>query len=516
MATKTIILVFGLPLAIIYLLIRTAGTSLTESSPSKSSLALAGTSFLWAHASQIRTNHNGEPYRRWISSVPNNGIIRFRTLFNQERIFLTSTDALREVLVTNSYDFVKPEQASFTFRKILGDGVLVAEGESHKRQRKILMPAFAFRHIKDLYPVFWTQALKSVQAISTAIQSPSLPGRRPSNVQSTYDWASRTTLDIIGLAGIGFPFSSLTNPSGPIYKSYHSLFTQEPPLFRWINIGISIPFRPIFPLIKRIFPTLKHSVQTIRAVTYDLISQKRQAAERGEKLGVDILSVAMESGGLNDDELANQVMTFLAAGHETTASALTWTMYLLCTHPEVQRRLREEVRGKLVDPITGKLKSEVDALEIDHLPYLNAICNEVLRIMPSVPLAIRVPKRDTTILGQHIPKGTHIIIAAWAINASKEYWGDDALEFNPERWMGEGNAKSGGVKNNFAILTFLHGPRSCIGRDFARSELLCLAAAWFGSFECELEREGLETDMIGWVTLRPGHGLPVRLKEVVG
>ncbi|KAG4414963.1 hypothetical protein IFR04_011891 [Cadophora malorum] len=550
MATKSTLSVLGLPLLLIYFFIRNAEALFTHTSLTKSSLALAGGVFylcflfsfalfklyiypfyfsplrnlpepkgsgwLWAHASQIRSNHNGEPYRRWISSVPNKGLIRFRTLFNQERIFLTSTEALREVLVTNSYDFVKPEQASFTFRKILGDGVLVAEGPSHKRQRKILMPAFAFRHIKDLYPVFWTQALKSVHAITTAISTPSLPGQRPSNIQNTYDWASRTTLDIIGVAGMGFEFNSISNVNGDIYRSYHDLFMTEPPFFRWINIGVSIPFQYIFPIIKKIFPNMKSSVQTIRAVAYDLIRQKKEAAEKGRKMGVDILSVAMESGGLNDDELANQVMTFLAAGHETTASALTWTMFLLCRHPEVQRRLREEVRGKLVDGSTGKLKDEVDALEIDHLPYLNAVCNEVLRIMPSVPLTIRVPTRDTTILGQAVPKGTHVLMAAWAMNVSKEYWGEDALEFNPERWMTEGNSNSGGVTNNFANLTFLHGPRSCIGKDFSKSELLCLVAAWFGNFECELETPRLEKDMIGWVTLRPKHGLPVRFKQIMG
>ncbi|PVH73748.1 cytochrome P450 [Cadophora sp. DSE1049] len=545
--TKTTILVLGLPLVLIYFFVRNFEAILPNSTLTSSSLFLAGGAFylsflflfglfklyiypfylsplrhlpepkgsgwLWAHASQIRSNHNGEPYRRWLSSVPNNGLIRFRTLFNQERIFLTSTDALREVLVTNSYDFVKPEQASFTFRKVLGDGVLVAEGASHKRQRKILMPAFAFRHIKDLYPVFWIQALKSAHAISTAIQSPSVPGQRPSVIQNTYDWASRTTLDIIGIAGMGFEFNSISNIDGKIYRTYHDLFMKEPPFFRWINIGISIPFQYIFPIITKLFPNMKTSVRTIRAVAYDLISQKRAAAEKGQKMGVDILSVAMESGGLNDDELANQIMTFLAAGHETTASALTWTTYLLCTHPEVQRKLSKEIRGKLL--VDGVLKAEVDALEIDHLPYLNAVCNEVLRIMPSVPLSIRVPSRDTTILGQPVPKGTHIVIAAWAVNASKEYWGEDALEFNPERWMTEGNAKSGGVTNNFANLTFLHGPRSCIGKDFSKSELLCLVATWFGSFEVELESPGLEKDMIGWVTLRPGHGLPVRFKEIM-
>ncbi|KAH7330478.1 cytochrome P450 [Rhexocercosporidium sp. MPI-PUGE-AT-0058] len=533
----------GLPLILIYIVLRNSGSYFVDSSVALTGGAFylcfllilvvfklyvypfyisplrhlpepKGAGWLWAHASQIRKNHNGAPYRRWISEVPNRGLIRFRVLFNQERIFLTSTEALREVLVTNSYDFIKPEQASFTFRKILGDGVLVANGATHKRQRKILMPAFAFRHVKDLYPVFWDKATKSTDVIAAALHKPDIPGEKPSNVQNTYDWASRVTLDIIGVAGMGFEFNATENPHGDLYAAYHALFTTEPPLFRWINIGITISFKYVFPLIKRVFPNLKGSITRIRGVAYDLIRNKRSLAEKGKHMGVDILSVAMESGDLTDDELASQIMTFLAAGHETTASALTWTTYLLCTHPEIQKRLREEIRTKLC--VDGVLKSSVDALEIDHLPYLNAVCNEVLRIMPSVPMTIRVPTHDTTILGQPVPKDTPIIVAAWAVNASKDFWGEDAHEFNPNRWLGEGNAKSGGAINNFANLTFLHGPRSCIGKDFARSELLCLVAAWFGRFEVELEHPGLEKDMIGWVTLRPQHGLPVKYKEIVG
>ncbi|KAG4436975.1 hypothetical protein IFR05_007545 [Cadophora sp. M221] len=535
-------LVFGLPLVLIYFALRNSGIYFGDSSLALTGGALyscflmiftifklyvypfyfsplrhlpepKGAGWLWAHASQIRKNHNGEPYRRWISEVPNQGLIRFRVLFNQERIFLTSTEALREVLVTNSYDFIKPEQASFAFRKMLGDGILVANGASHKRQRKILMPAFAFRHIKDLYPVFWEKATKSTDALSATLQKPDIPGEKPSNVQNTYDWASRVTLDIIGVAGMGFEFNSIENPQGELYATYHDLFMTEPPLFRWINIGVSIPFKYIFPVIKRVFPNLKGSVRAIRGIAYDLIRHKQSLAEKGQHMGLDIISVAMESGDLTDDELANQIMTFLAAGHETTASALTWTTYLMCKHPDIQTRLREEIRSKL--GVDGVLKSSVDALEIDHLPYLNAVCNEVLRIMPSVPLSIRVPTHDTTILGQPVPKDTPIIIAAWAINASKDFWGEDALEFNPDRWLSEGKTNSGGAVNNFANLTFLHGPRSCIGKDFSKAELLCLVAAWFGRFEVELEHPGLQKDMSGWVTLRPQHGLPVRFKEIL-
>ncbi|CZT11774.1 hypothetical protein WAI453_004318 [Rhynchosporium graminicola] len=542
MPSTTTALTLGLPLLIVYGVYRNRGTYFADTSllylggsvyisilllialfkvciypfyfsPLKDLPEPKGAGWLWAHASQMRINHNGEPYRRWISEVPNRGLIRFRVLFNQERLFLTSIEALREVLVTNSYDFIKPEQASFTFRKVLGDGVLIANGAAHKRQRKILMPAFAFRHVKDLYPVFWEKATKSTDVLAAALTAPSLPGQKPSNVQNCYDWASRVTLDIIGVAGMDFDFNATSDPNGPLYAAYHAIFMTEPPLFRWLNIGVMLPYKYIFPLVKLAFPALKGSIVTIRGIAYDLIRQKRKAAAAGKASGVDILSVAMESGDLDDDELANQVMTFLAAGHETTASALTWTTYLLSTHPEVQKKLRDEIRASLCE--NGSLNTEIDAVQIDHLPYLNAVCNEVLRIMPSVPMTIRVPIHDTTIQGQRVPKGTFIHIAAWGVNVAKEFWGEDGGTFNPDRWLKEGNSKTGGAESNFANLTFLHGPRGCIGKEFAKSELLCLVAAWFGRFEVELEHEGLEKDMIGWVTLRPRHGLPVRFKEIV-
>lgn len=113
--------------------------------------------FPWAHADLIRKQSNGEAIRTWINSVPNDGIVQFRALFNEERLFLTTPEALEEVLVKRNYDFIKPDQPAFLYRKILGNGVLIAEGDEHKRQRKGLMPAFTFRHVKDLYPVFWAK-----------------------------------------------------------------------------------------------------------------------------------------------------------------------------------------------------------------------------------------------------------------------------------------------------------------------------------------------------------------------
>ena len=133
----------------------------------------------------------------------------------------------------------------------------------------------------------------------------------------------------------------------------------------------------------------------------------------------NILSVAIESGGFTDGGLVNQLMTFLIAGHETTASALSWAICMLCEHPEVQRRLGEEVRSSLPDPRFPA--SSISSNDMDSLPYLNAVCNEVLRLYSPVPVTVRVAADDTTLLGHYIPKGTTIFIAPWATNANKEF-----------------------------------------------------------------------------------------------
>ncbi|KAF2093866.1 cytochrome P450 [Rhizodiscina lignyota] len=465
-----------------------------------------GGSFPWAHADFIRKQNNGEPFRTWINSVPNAGIIRYRVFLNQERLLLTSPEALKEILVTKNYDFIKPAQPAFIFRKILGNGVLVAEGDEHKRQRKGLMPAFSFRHVKDLYPVFWAKGRQSTDMIVAASQS--------NRTQSAYEWASRATLDIIGLAGMGHDFDSLADPNTEINKTYKRLFAGEPPYFFWGNIGVNAPFQILFSLPLPLMKLLRQSAETVKSIGFEMIRRKHLLVEKGQHGEVDILSVAMDSGQFSDEDLANQLMTFLAAGHETTASAMTWATYLLCKHPDIQARLRAEVRAQL--PSIRDAESSVTAIQVDHVSYLNAVCNEVLRLIPSVPMTRRDAVRDTELVGQHIPKGTNITIPPWAINTSFELWGEDALEFKPERWLGEGKANSGGSNSNYAFLTFLHGPRSCIGKDFAKSEFMCLLAAWIGRFEVQFADPNTQKDIIGWVTVRPKHGLPVIFKEVDG
>lgn len=232
--------------------------------------------------------------------------------------------------------------------------------------------------------------------------------------------------------------------------------------------------------------------------------------KESEGMARNILSVAIESGGFTDEGLVNQLMTFLIAGHETTASALSFAICMLCQHPKVQIRLREEVRSLLPDPRSPA--SSISSNDIDSMPYLNAVCNEVLRLYPPVPLTVRVAAQDTTLIGHYIPKGTTIFMSPWATNADKDCWGEDAGDFNPDRWLGDGKANTGGIETNYAFLTFLHGPRSCIGQSFAKGEFACLLAAWAGTFETGFANADYVVKVKNGLTPRP-QDLEVRLQS---
>ncbi|KAH7397318.1 cytochrome P450 [Pyrenochaeta sp. MPI-SDFR-AT-0127] len=466
--------------------------------------------FLLGHFKRIFKDPSGEPQRDWIDTVPNDGVLYYRWLFNEPRVLLTNPKALGEVLVQRNYDFVKPQRLSSGLGRLLGVGILLAEGDEHKRQRKLLMPAFSFRHIKDLYPVFWSKAQEMTNQISTVIES----SPDSSSIIEIRDWASRATLDIIGLAGMGKDFDSLTNPENELNETYKKIFAGSRRA-QLVQLGLNmLPHWLAVNLPLKRNDEIGNALNTIKKVARSLIQDKRRELENGVMKGTDILSVAMESGGFSDDDLVNQLMTFLAAGHETTASAMTWAVYCLCKHPEVQIRLRQEIRAEL--PVLVEANGQISSTDIDRLPYLNAVLQETMRIFPPVPLTLRESAQDTTIQGQFVPAGTTVIICPWAINTSTHLWGDDAREFNPDRWLGTGRANTGGAESNYAITTFLHGPRSCIGKDFAKAEFACLVASLVGRFEFEFEEKGYELEIQGGITARPKGGLRIRLKDVGG
>jgi len=440
---------------------------------------------------------------------------------------VTNPKALGEVMVSKNYDFDKPSQFRFVLGRLLGVGILLAEGEEHRRQRKNLMPAFAFRHIKDLYPLFWSKARESVAALAAHVLREAADGGAAKTGEAraaveVSEWSSRVTLDIIGAAGLGRDFGAVKDPNNELVRTYSALFSpnRQAQLLGLLGLITGDWLASKIPVKRN--SDVRAAREVIRSTCRDLIREKKEKLARKETSSVDILSVALESGGFTDENLVDQLMTFLAAGHETTATAMIWAVYMLCQFPDMQTRLREEVRAHL--PPLSDSSSTISSLDVDRLPYLHAFCQEVLRYYSPVALTVRQAAVDTTILGQVVPKGTRVVLCPWAVNRSDALWGADARKFDPERWLpkfdGDRSAAAGGASSNYAFLTFLHGPRSCIGMAFAKAEFACLLAAWVGRFEFRIKDEEhldeSKLDIRGGVTSKPAKGLHVYAKVLDG
>ncbi|KMK57792.1 cytochrome P450 monooxygenase, putative [Aspergillus fumigatus Z5] len=439
-------------------------------------------SWLTGNTSSYLIESPFEEMIEWAYKVPNNGLIRYYIVGNLER----------------------------------KHGVLLVEGDEHKRQRKNLMPAFSYRHIKNLYPIFWSKSIEMVKLIEKDLHS---RADAKDNIVRVSEWASRATLDIIGVAGMDHDFGSLHDSNNELTKHYRRLL-EEPPLAMRIIFVLGVLFGSVgvvesLPLKRN--REIRESSLYIRDVARQMIRKKeaKTKSQASAETGTDIVSVALESGAFTEEELVDQMMTFLAAGHETTSTALQWSVYALCKHPDVQTRLREEVRTHL-PPISPEHPEPLSAATLDSLPYLNAFCNEVFRFHPSVPGTVRDAAKDTTLLGYPIPKGTRILVSPEVINHSKELWGPDADQFNVERWLGPGRANTGGASSNYSFLTFLHGPRSCIGQGFAKAELACLVAAIVGRFQMELKDADAKLEVRRSATVAPKDGVLARFTPLEG
>lgn len=343
-------------------------------------------------------------------------------------------------------------------------------------------------------------------------------------------WASRATLDIIGDAGMGQDFNAIEDPNTPLNATYRKVF--QIPSSQQQMLGLLSFFLPTW-FVRSLPVTHNANVAeastSIKKVCHELIHRKqekldllRREEEGQDKAGgktvrdKDILSVALSSGEFSEDDLVNQMMTFLAAGHETTASSLSWAFYLLCKHRDMQTRLREEVRVNL--PSISDVSTKLTATALDQCHFLKAFCNEVLRVYPVVPITLREAAHDTTILDQFVPKGTKIILCPPAINTSTSMWGPDADKFDPDRWMAPGQSKTGGANSAYAYMTFLQGHRACIGMKFAMTEFACLVAAVVGRFEFEFEDPDYPSKMKikGGVTSKPKDGVHMRMRPLEG
>jgi len=316
-------------------------------------------------------------------------------------------------------------------------------------------------------------------------------------------YMSRATLDIIGLAGFGYEFDSLHSKKSELSVAFGSLISR--------GSTATTPYRrTILPIIMRFYPGILKlplpfgdfkRVQTagkiIDRIGNELIAERKSALLREQTYGIkedldtagkDLLTLLVranlqDADGMSDLDVRAQIATFLIAGHETTSTAMSWTLFGLCQNLEAQRKLREELLTLSTDdPTMDQLKA---------LPYLDMVVRESLRLYAPVFISTRVAIKDTVLpmrdgSSVSMGKGDNILIPIYAMNTDKDIWGKDAFEFKPERWKSPPEAISENPSVWSNLLTFLAGSRACIGYQFTLIELKCLLFALVRKFEFSL------------------------------
>ncbi|KAJ3005192.1 UNVERIFIED_CONTAM: hypothetical protein HDU68_004710 [Siphonaria sp. JEL0065] len=452
------------------------------------------------------------PYYRWTKQFKS-GIIRYYQMFNKPRIFVSSSTALRRIFGTHSHLYGKDPTSFEAINRFLGKGLLTIEDSFHKRQRGIINPIFRVKHINCLIPTFILSAqelMKSWDSTLKASQSKDIQFELSGEM-------SKPTLDVIGRAGFGYDFESVNNGESPLYHSYTvalSSFTLAEALIN--NLA---------PFLNWILPSRRAKRAKLESIRLEIRSQcelilqaRKDAIKAGDETATDLLTVLLkanasedEKNRLNDEEVMAQVMTFLAAGHETTSVALTWTIDFLANNPRAQSKLREELREQLQERESEPSVEYVTSTNT----YLDAVCKESLRLVPPAPITNRITVEDDLLDGYRIPKGTVVLVSPAVNHRLEEYWGADALEFKPERWISSAdNTEDSDSRRPFgAYMPFLLGPRNCIGQRFAILEMKAILAVLVRGFEF-VKVEGQVIKKKLRLTWKPEPGLQMIVKRV--
>ncbi len=383
---------------------------------------------------------------------------------------VTDADIAHDVLVDKAASFKKSAGLQF-LRPMLGDGLLLAEGETHKRHRKLLAPAFAPKRLEKYGEIM-------VQETETQVAR----WRRGQRVDLAHEMME-LTLAIAGRTMFG---ADVRSDAAVVAEALElGMRAQVASLRSPLQVSYEWPL----PRHRQ----MRRAVKMLDEVVYRLIAEGRK---RGTD-GGDVLSILLlardEDGGLTDKQVRDEVMTLLLAGHETTANALTWTWFELGRHPDVMAKLAAEV-----DTLGGK---PITVDDLARLPFNLAVIEESMRLHPPAYMTGREATEDITVGGHRLPKGAIVAVNIRGIQRRASYFpAPDA--FLPERMLPD--AKKARPRHHY--LPFGAGPRVCIGSHFALLEAQLALATMVQRARLRLVATRVEPEPL--VTLRPRGGMP--------
>lgn len=390
-------------------------------------------------------------------------------------VMLFRPEHVRYVLTENPRNFTSREVA-FGLINLVGDGLLTIDGEAHREQRRLVQSAFHKKRVEgyaDVMVQYTQEMLKGWYA-----------GQRLDMAREMQE----LTLRIVGMCLFHVDIADQVNEFG---QAFTDMIGNPIGLLEgFLNVRIDQPFTAYG---KRMAAKRK-----VDAFIYELIALRRA---RGRDMG-DVLSMLLaaedEEHGLTNTQLRDHIMTFVAAGHETTANALAFTFYLLSTNPHVREKLLAELKTVL-DGRTPTLD------DLPNLPYTEWVLNESMRLYPPAWTIGRHAIEAFELDGVHFPAGTMVMFSQWVHHRLPHIWGDPEV-FRPERW----DPVNGQKVPAWSYFPFGGGPRICIGMPFAQLEAKLLLAMILQKF-IPVVPTNYRMELNALITLRPKHGLPVTL-----
>ncbi|MDE5444547.1 cytochrome P450 [Bradyrhizobium sp. CSA207] len=414
----------------------------------------------------------------WGQRAYEEDVIEGRFFFRNSFI-LNRPDAIRHVLLSNYENYSRTPAGIRMLRPVLGDGLLIAEGHSWTFQRRTLAPAFTPKATANLVPHMTAVLDETIAKLEVRTGEP----------VDLRELMQRMTLEIAGRTMFSFGMDR----HGPTLRNFVMEYGAR--LGRPYFLDMVLPVSWPSPMD---FARARFRKRWTEFVAM-LIAERRAA---GKKTGApprdlfDLMDEARdpETGkGFSDEQLVDEVATMILAGHETTATALFWALYLLALDPDTQEEVASETRGEHLDSMA----------DIDRQKFTRAVIEETMRLYPPAFLIARAAREKDNAAGVAIGKGDIIMIAPWLLHRHEKLW-DQPNAFVPKRFM------STEAPDRFAYLPFGAGPRVCVGAPFAQAESVLALARLIGAFRVELA----DTDPViphGVVTTHPGHSPMFRI-----
>lgn len=414
-------------------------------------------------------------------------VTRWKVLGTPSIYELATPEHLEDIEKTHFECFIKGPYQYEGFEELLGHGIFNADGANWVHQRKTAVNLFSTRVLRDQMSLTAHHLIGVLNGILQKAHEKNEPA-------DLADLLSRFTLQAFSKNGFGIDIDCLGQKETPpfmiTYDRVAYILTQRflrPVWFwkfqRWANIGLEAELKKNMRVVN----------DTIFEVITKSLEERNKPTNNKSERRMDIISLFLDCQKKREDgtiepfdpiDLRDITINFLGAARDTTAVTMSWFFYELSRHPEVERKLRQEIHEKLPDLAAGKVAAP-SMEQVSDLVYMEAVIKETLRLDATVPNNIRYCTKACVLSdGTYIPKGATVGFQNYKFGRMEYIWGPDAEEFKPERWIDENTGKIKAV-SPFKFNAFLGGPRVCLGMHLALMQIKMVAASVLSKFHFE-------------------------------